>query len=90
MEDFDFLFSCANPNLGKFWLTSYRAKCSCPIRWQLSFDRQYLWKESNDILDYLHGESHYKNLTTDTITCGWVWLGRLSHAQIRLDLPGYL
>ena len=37
------------------------------------FDRQYLWKESIDILYFLHGNNHQGNLASETTTFGWVW-----------------
>ena len=32
------------------------------------FDYQYLWKESNDILGFLHGDSHHRKVVTEAVT----------------------
>ena len=39
------------------------------------FDHIYLWKEPINILNFLHGHSHYKNVVAEIITFGWVWSG---------------
>ena len=37
------------------------------------FDHQYLWKESIDPTDFLHGNNHQRKISSETITFGWVW-----------------
>ena len=44
------------------------------------FDQQYIWKESIDILEFLHGEMHQEKVAPETTSFGWVRLG-LSHIQ---------
>ena len=82
-------FSAQNLYLGRLWFTSYSPKCSCPIRLQDSLIIvQYLWKDSIDKLDFLHGDSHYGKVGTETITFCWLWPGMPSHAQMCLDFVG--
>ena len=44
------------------------------------FDHQYLWKESDDILDFLHGDS------SGDSTYGRVWPRVSSQAETCLDV----
>ena len=37
------------------------------------FDHQYIRMQSSDILDFLHGENHQRNISSETTTSGWVW-----------------
>ena len=36
------------------------------------FDHQYLWKESSNLLDFLHGENHQGKVPSETTFFGWV------------------
>ena len=36
-------------------------------------DKLYLWKESSDILDFLHGDSYLGKIAPETTTFGWAW-----------------
>ena len=38
------------------------------------FDHQYFWKESSNILLFLHRDSHKRKLVSETTDFGWVWL----------------
>ena len=37
------------------------------------FDYQCLWKKSVDLLDFLYGDNHQGELTSETTFFGWVW-----------------
>ena len=37
------------------------------------FDHQYLWKESINLLDYLHGINHQRKVASESNTFGWMW-----------------
>ena len=36
-------------------------------------DCQYLWKESTDLMYFLHEDYHQRKVTSETTTFGWVW-----------------
>ena len=36
-------------------------------------DSEYLWKESIDVLGFLHGACHQGKVAYETTTFGWVW-----------------
>ena len=38
------------------------------------FDHQYLWKESIDTFDFLHGVNHQGKARSETTTIVWLWL----------------
>ena len=46
------------------------------------FNRQWVWKESIDLLDFLDGDNHHKLVASETITFGWVWSVYLPSNQI--------
>ena len=48
---------------------------------------QYLWKESINILEFLHGGSHQRKVASGIATFGLMWPGFPRHIQICLDLP---
>ena len=37
------------------------------------FNHQYPWKESSDILDFLHRSNYQAKLASGTTCFGWVW-----------------
>ena len=38
----------------------------------LSFDHQYLWKESINLLGLLNGDNHQREVASQTTSFGWV------------------
>ena len=46
----------------------------CLLSNQISgfFDHQCLWKESINLLDFLHGDNHQRKVTSGTATFDWV------------------
>ena len=52
------------------------------------FDQRYLWKDSINILDFLDEDSHYRKLSTEIVTFGWVCQGVCSDTQAYIDLLG--
>ena len=53
------------------------------------FDHQYLWKETTNVLDFLHGDVNQRRAACKTTTADWggggSWMP--SHAQTCLYLP---
>ena len=37
------------------------------------FDHQYLWKESIDLLVFLHGDNHQRKIASETTTLDVIW-----------------
>ena len=48
------------------------------------FDQRYLWKESINIIDFLHGENHQWNAASEATTIGWM-LPDVPLIQLRLQ-----
>ena len=62
IDDFMILnFPVQTPYLWKYLLFSTQ------IAW---IDHYYLWKKSIDILGFLNGHTHFRKVTTETITFG--------------------
>ena len=38
------------------------------------FDHQYIWKKSNNLFDFLDGDSYQAKVASETITFGYMWL----------------
>ena len=36
------------------------------------FDHQYLWKESSDVLNFLHVDKYHRKVAYEATTFGWV------------------
>ena len=62
----------AGENLGSSWPNMLPAN-QIPV----FLYHQYLWKESINTLDYLHGDNHEVKVGSETITFDWVWLVKL-------------
>ena len=45
---------------------------------KLHFLCSYQWKDWTDILDFLHGDIHYRKVATETAIFGCVWPGGLA------------
>ena len=57
--------------LGKIWFSSYDLKSSQPIR--LQYLTINIWKESIDLLIFLHGDNHQEKVASETTNFfGWV------------------
>ena len=47
-------------------------KMYSPNQIAVVFYHQYLWKESSDLLDFLHGDIK-RNIASEFSTFGWLW-----------------
>ena len=42
------------------------------------FNHQYLWKETSNVLIFLHGDISHRKIASKSTTVGWIWPATLS------------